>query len=50
VVLLVHGYGWRQVEVAALLEVSPSTVADHLGRALARLREELEVEDVRGRL
>ena len=49
VVLLVHGYAWRQVEVAALLDVSPSTVADHLSRALARLREEMEVDDVRGR-
>jgi DNA-directed RNA polymerase specialized sigma24 family protein len=49
VVLLVHGYAWRQAEVAALLDVSPSTVADHLSRALARLRDELEVSDVRGR-
>jgi DNA-directed RNA polymerase specialized sigma24 family protein len=45
VVVLVHGYAWRQAEVAALLEVSPSTVADHLSRALAGLRSELEVGD-----
>lgn len=49
VVLLVHGYAWPQIEVAALLEVSPSTVADHLSRALTRLRNELEVDDVRRR-
>jgi RNA polymerase sigma factor (sigma-70 family) len=45
VVVLVHGYAWRQAEVAALLEISPSTVADHLSRALARLRSELGVGD-----
>ncbi len=43
VVVLVHGYGWTQREVAELLEVAPSTVQKHLERALARLRTALEV-------
>ncbi|MEO8697310.1 MAG: sigma-70 family RNA polymerase sigma factor [Acidimicrobiales bacterium] len=42
-VLLVHGYRWTQVEVAELLEVSPSTVRTHLARALANLQQALEV-------
>ena len=46
VVVLVHGYGWRQAEVARLLGVNPSTVRDYLNRALDRLRDELEVSDV----
>ncbi len=46
VVVLVHGYGWRQAEVARLLSVNASTVRDYLNRALDRLREELEVSDV----
>jgi DNA-directed RNA polymerase specialized sigma24 family protein len=49
VVVLVHGYGWRQVEVARLLGINASTVRDHLNRAMDRLREELEVSDVNGR-
>ena len=43
VVVLVHGYGWSQREVADLLGVSPSTVQTHLERALGRLRAALEV-------
>ena len=43
VVVLVHGYGWAQREVAELLGVSPSSVQTHLERALARLRGALEV-------
>jgi RNA polymerase sigma-70 factor (ECF subfamily) len=43
VVVLVHGYGWSQREVAELLDVTPSTVQTHLERALARLRAALEV-------
>ncbi len=43
VVVLVHGYGWSQREVAELLEIAPSTVQTHLERALARLRSALEV-------
>lgn len=45
VVLLVHGYGWSQAEVAELLEINPSTVHEHLNRALTRLRAELVVPD-----
>lgn len=45
VVLLVHGYGWSQADLAELLEVNPSTVREHLNRALTRLREELVVPD-----
>ncbi len=43
VVVLVHGFGWSQADVAELLEINPSTVREHLGRALSRLRDELEV-------
>ena len=43
VVVLVHGYGWSQREVADLLGVTPSTVQTHLERALGRLRAALEV-------
>ena len=46
VVVLVHGYGWRQAEVARLLGVNASTVRDYLNRAINRLRDELEVSDV----
>jgi DNA-directed RNA polymerase specialized sigma24 family protein len=45
VVVLVHGYGWTQAEVAALLDVGPSTVHEHLQRAMARLRADLEDYD-----
>lgn len=45
VVVLVHAYGWSQAEVATLLEISPSTVREHMNRALARLRDELEVRN-----
>jgi RNA polymerase sigma factor (sigma-70 family) len=42
--VLVHGYGWSHSDVAALFGTSPSTVATHLARAIARLRELMEVE------
>lgn len=45
VALLVHGIGWSQAEVAELLDVSPSTVHEHLNRAVTRLRRALEVID-----
>ena len=45
VVVLVHGYGWPQAEVATLLDVGPSTVHEHLQRAMTRLRAELEEHD-----
>jgi DNA-directed RNA polymerase specialized sigma24 family protein len=43
VVLLVHAFDWSQTEVADLLEITPSTVREHLRRALERLRQRLEV-------
>ena len=49
VVVLVHGYGWRQADVARLLAINPSTVRDYLNRAIDRLRDDLEVSDVNGR-
>ena len=45
VVLLVHAFGWSQREVAAVIDISPSTVRQHLERAMTRLRSELEVSD-----
>lgn len=44
-VLLVHGYQWSQTEVAELLDITPSTVREHLRRGLDRLRTQLEVHD-----
>ncbi len=45
VVMLVHAFDWSQTEVAVLLDVTPSTVREHLRRALERLRHDLEVQD-----
>jgi DNA-directed RNA polymerase specialized sigma24 family protein len=45
VVVLIHAFGWTQRDVAAMLGISPSTVREHLDRAVTRLREELEVRD-----
>ncbi|HUQ39763.1 MAG TPA: sigma-70 family RNA polymerase sigma factor [Acidimicrobiales bacterium] len=42
-VFLVHGCGWRQSEVAEVLEITASTVSTHVQRGMARLREVLEV-------
>lgn len=42
-VFLVHGCGWSHADVAAVLEVTASTVATHLQRGTARLRQLLEV-------
>jgi RNA polymerase sigma-70 factor (ECF subfamily) len=44
-VVLVHAFGWTQTEVAALLDVTVSTVREHITRGLARLRARLEVCD-----
>jgi RNA polymerase sigma-70 factor (ECF subfamily) len=44
-VVLVHAFGWTQTEVAQLLDLSVSTVREHLARGLARLRARLEVCD-----
>jgi RNA polymerase sigma factor (sigma-70 family) len=41
VVVLVHGYGWRQVEVSVLLGLSRSSVRNHLERAMASLRRSI---------
>ena len=45
-VLLVHGYGWSLREAAAVLELSSSTVRNHLDRALKHLRRALEADHV----
>jgi RNA polymerase sigma factor (sigma-70 family) len=45
-VLMVHGLGWSQVEVADLLEISSSSVRTHLTRALKNLRDQLKVVPV----
>jgi RNA polymerase sigma-70 factor (ECF subfamily) len=42
-VYLLHGCGWSTPEVAALLDVSVSTVRNHVARALDRLRRDLGV-------
>ena len=44
-VLLVHGYGWSQTDVAQLLDVNVSTLREHLARGLIRLRTTLGVND-----
>jgi RNA polymerase sigma factor (sigma-70 family) len=46
IVLLVHAHGWSQADVADMLDINPSTVREHLNRAIKRLREDLEVHDV----
>jgi DNA-directed RNA polymerase specialized sigma24 family protein len=43
-VLLVHGYGWTHREAADLLGIRPSSLRNHLRRALAHLRAALEVD------
>lgn len=42
-VYLLHGCGWSTPEVADVLDVSVSTVRNHVARALERLRRELGV-------
>jgi DNA-directed RNA polymerase specialized sigma24 family protein len=41
-VVLVHGYGWRPAEVAAVTGLRATTVQTHAARGLARLRDALE--------
>jgi DNA-directed RNA polymerase specialized sigma24 family protein len=48
VVWLIHGLGWKPVEVARLLDLSESTVQTHSRRGLAKLRNALGVETLRG--
>lgn len=43
-VWLVHACGWTYTEVAEALGISASAVGTHVGRALERLRRNLEVE------
>ena len=40
-VWLVHGAGMSQVEAAEAMDISPSTIANHLQRGMARLRDHL---------
>ena len=42
VIMLVHGHGWSQVDVAEVLEISHATVRTHLARGLSRLQLLLE--------
>ena len=42
-VYLLHGCGWSTPEVADLLDVSVSTVRNHVARALDHLRRDLGV-------
>ncbi len=44
VVYLVEGCGWGLTDTARILDVSVSTVRNHLARGLSRLRELLQVE------
>jgi RNA polymerase sigma-70 factor (ECF subfamily) len=44
VVYLVEGFGWGLTDVARMLDISVSTVRNHLARGLARLRAQLHVE------
>jgi DNA-directed RNA polymerase specialized sigma24 family protein len=48
VVLLVEGAGWTQAETAAVLGLKLSTVQKHVERALAHLRQTLQVEPSNG--
>ena len=41
-IILVHGYGWRPSEVAAVTGLRKTTVQTHAARGLARLRDALE--------
>ncbi len=43
-VVLCHGFQWTHQEVAELLELSRSTVQNHVERGLAHLRRALEVD------
>ena len=44
VVFVVEGCGWTLAEAAGLLDVSVSTVRNHLARGMAHLRDLLEVD------
>jgi DNA-directed RNA polymerase specialized sigma24 family protein len=42
-VVLAHGFDWTHREIADLLDVSSSTVQNHVERGIAKLRTALEV-------
>jgi DNA-directed RNA polymerase specialized sigma24 family protein len=44
-VLLVHAHGWTLADAAASMDVSVSTLRNHLQRGLDNLRQKLEVTD-----
>jgi len=44
-IVLIHGYAMTQRDVAAILDISVSTVREHLRRAMVALRRELENHD-----
>ncbi len=44
-VMLIKGYGWTYQEVADLTGISVTSVQNHVERALAKLRTDLEVPD-----
>jgi len=43
-VVMVHGHGWPATEAAVVLDVSVSSVRTHVERALAALKQALEVD------
>ena len=43
-VVLTHGFGWTQREVAELLGIATSSVQNHVERAVAKFRAALEVD------
>ena len=43
-VMLIHGFGWTQRQVAQYLDVSAGTVQTHVERGMAKLRADLKVE------
>lgn len=43
IVVLVHGLGWSVAEVSRMLDISQSSVQNHLARGIAHLRNQLEV-------
>ena len=42
-VVLAHGYGWTHRELGELLGISPSSVQNHVERAMTKLQAALEV-------
>jgi RNA polymerase sigma factor (sigma-70 family) len=44
-VVLVHGFGYRHREVAEILGCTTSTVANHVERAMSKLRSQMGVPE-----